>query len=557
MHEASPTIPSEPPDDSEQSAVRARARGARHKIAGGLDALVRATRSGASTGRLAESLRRAWLEHADVAFEVRPSGISIDGRLAVPADAQTARWALPAFMVGVRSIALAPPVEAPDLERFAEALARLEVEEESLRAFGDWLFEDGAEGLKVELHASFVEVLEHAEAAFDAERGVRAARGAAALPTGITEPIAAVELDRAALLPELGVDVARYADDARARRFELTGDDLRSLEEGVSDPATWSRAELRAVLEQPELRALADAHDVSRRLLAWLRERVEARALTLLTELLAAEDEAARRVSAALDAQAVAGAIVEGLRFERGADELGALLRVAPVPMAREILHGLFAEGATRSDARYFLTQLAYSFEPQRWLAVWAPERVDSAEAIALTRVLIGLGLDVLLADMLALLPPTSASAALEALDPERLPAHEQTIERLARQSVDGVSTLVGKMTHSTAPEVRSYLGDLLRRHDTLPWDPREFSRACRHLGGDEEGREVLVDLSRSTRLDPQLRLSALNALRGDTERLGRAAAWRLRELVEPPELRAALKRIRKTLSTPPRPEEA
>lgn len=75
MHEASPTIPSEPPDDSEQSAVRARARGARHKIAGGLDALVRATRSGASTGRLAESLRRAWLEHADVAFEVRPSGV--------------------------------------------------------------------------------------------------------------------------------------------------------------------------------------------------------------------------------------------------------------------------------------------------------------------------------------------------------------------------------------------------------------------------------------------------------------------------------------------------
>ncbi len=257
-------------------------------LASSIDALVRSARMQESSARLiADRTLAHWLTARDAVLELRATGLFIAGRLGLQVSQKAGRWVQPAFITGLRSIRLCDRVSADQLLRFAEELAFLTPSEGSIRRFQDWLWQDGAEGFAIDLHPSFVEVMESFGTDGDGIHAmVSAVRGEAALASGEeTVTIASSELDDAASREEFDVPLTLYTQQVDDRHLEMSGAEAKQLLASTDDGNAWGLAEIAIVLRCDEIAKAVPHGRFAQRLLARTRGDVDARTLGLLARL--------------------------------------------------------------------------------------------------------------------------------------------------------------------------------------------------------------------------------------------------------------------------------
>ena len=240
---------------------------------GALDALVRASRSsGGVASELAERFLGALREAAlDEPIVVEPLGLRL-GAQSIGGDEAALRWTLPVFLAGVRSLLPRPECTADDVVLLAERLGAATPTTESALSLQDWVFSDGATGIDVDVAPSFVEAFEAGESGSLASTSAILAIRAQAVADESGAVLTVAELDRAAPMATLAVEIDLYERQITDRDLEPSGRDMIAVARNADMPRGWLDTELRLACHEAEL---VRAHLPSRRLARLLRARLD------------------------------------------------------------------------------------------------------------------------------------------------------------------------------------------------------------------------------------------------------------------------------------------
>jgi hypothetical protein len=193
----------------------------------------------------------SWQAQPGVTFEVTPEGLWCNGAAALRTDKQRGRWLLPVFMAGIYEIGVTPEgsTSSAGLAAFAHEASRLKVDIDDLQRFSNWLWGEGAEGIRLGIGVGILEVASIREQTDKTSQSdqIRAVRMTAVLGEN-TSSVSAIDLDRAAVLEELQVPLNVYQQGAAASAFRMQSDERRSLARSVDEAARWMTIELGAVV---------------------------------------------------------------------------------------------------------------------------------------------------------------------------------------------------------------------------------------------------------------------------------------------------------------------
>ncbi|RMH18171.1 MAG: hypothetical protein D6696_13655 [Acidobacteria bacterium] len=525
-------------------------------LAGSLDALVRAVRAQSpGLSAIARRVASLWREHAGVEVTIEPAALLVGGRVALAANDQEGRWILPTFMSGLRALRAEPRINDDDVLRLADELGRLEPTVESLTAFQDWLWADGAEGFVVDLQPSFVEVME-AVTAMDqgpsSTTGILAVRGDGAYALdGEALAMPAADLDAAAARPELGLPLDFYARGVAERRFAIDDEECARLQAACDDAAAWIGAETLAVLRRPALAQGMPPARLARRIIALASEGVSPQLLSELSQVSQRDDPYATQLFTALEAQRLDEVLGHHLMLDNPETLIAArdfLTSTTPV-LARGVLPALIRKAQEQPAALAVLGEVLSVPQAEELL-----EEIGLAElgadahvtvARAMTRGGTGTGE---LSTMLTLIPPRSAAAILADM-PRTLLAHMRPIIDMLLASSDqtareSMATTLLELADRPAFEL---LGSKLLESRGAGWRRGLVRRILRRLVASGHGHLNLA-LARDPKAPAEVRIMALDSLSSHPALLPRAVRWRLAELVDPPEVRLRLRELRRRL---------
>jgi hypothetical protein len=513
-------------------------------VAGALDALVRATRAGqADLLRFAGRLLAAWREAGQLVLELHPDGITVDGASVWRAADSQHRWFLPAFMAGLRAIALEPEATEEALLDLGEQLAMASARTDTIERLRDWAWAGASDGLVLRLEASFVEVLETGESARAVSSGeLDILRGAIMIGAdGAQVAIERADLERAVRQPELDEPIAAFAEMAASHLLDLDGATFKALAAETKDPVAWALAEVRAIAELPVLRTGHALRRAARTIARLCEEGCSSeRVLPLVRDLLrSASDEAS------LGAELVRCGI--GPSLGRGLDPDAASVEVlieicAQAPDVRKpFALALLARAADIRVAR-LMTTLVLRLGVQGLLAP-AEVPAEAAGLNAWVRALVdahGVGaLDTWISEG----QPAISVAII-------LSAPEQQLERLlprvrsiALQAGGEVAAGVAAKVPLGGAEGRAVVLELLKASSG-------WSTAARYVAVQRllDGGYVsdVAGLVRDRRADLGARRAALAVLEAAPAAWRTVIAWRVAELLDTPEMVGPLREARK-----------
>lgn len=527
----------------------------RHSLTLGtaLDALVRSARAGEpSLGPVSSRVHELWTKVPKACLRLAPMELHFDGHVALTAGDEGGRWILPAFMSGLRSMRIRPGVSVDDVRDFGEELSSLEANVATITRFRDWLWSDGAQGFEVDLHACFVEAMDAVTPEAAAERAILEARMASAIAGwNDTLYLASRELDAAAVRDEFQVPLSLYLAEAAAGGSSLARADADRLRAGVEDAATWSNAEMDAVMAHPELRSSLPAQRLARRLVATIEaaESVDSRLLDFLTHLGGRQDAYCRAVASALENESVGAAIAAGTRLDpANLDALRSFTTTSPPAVGRGIVHGLLHRAASDAPALAAVLELARAIGVKDLLARIDPGTLGPDAAVALARTVTDSGEPpAVVRDLAMQMAPRTAVAVLAAL-PYLIPLMKERALALLSDAPDHSNVLLDAMIAAGRRDDLALLGQALGGGGGRRWTGKPLAAALGALVSAGLGDEVLVPIVRARNADLQIRLRALEALRADPASLAEAVRWRSSEILEPPVLRRRLQDERQRL---------
>ena len=525
-------------------------RSARRALGGALDGLVRAVRAdlGLANG-LASRAALLWREDglAPMLFEANLLRVGADEALS--ASSEQGRWILPAFMAGLREVRPHAGVVPDDLRRLAERFATLEPRAASLAEFQEWLWADGAEGFDVKLEPSFVEMLDARGHTSDSLRSGLAAVRAEALFSVDGVAVAVVDLDVAALRPEMQISLDAYAGAVMARELEVSGTTLRALGAACDDPSGWAVAEVAALLELPAVRAAVPPQRLAGRLGALVANRCDTRMLALIGMLSRADDPYVRAVLAALEAQSVGRDIARTAMLEdptTRAALVDALSRL-PSAIAGEIVAGLLERAAE--------TDLAVATLADFWREMGAVKFGDlttritsgagtSRAGAALSNVAIRAGAGsrdiVQIADRV---PESVALAFLLGVPTTMLSAATEVLDRVIISAADR-EAVVRLVAHAPSAARATATIARLRRDRGVAW-PISIIVDLLRTAIAHGAASAVVEITRDRRVLDAVRLASLDALDHDRELQLAAARWTPAMLLESMVVRHATAAVR------------
>lgn len=500
----------------------------------------------AAAQAIAERFLDLWSQSGSPTFTLSATALSVDGVTALEASGTENPWILPAFMAGLRSFLPRPDVRPAQLRTFAEELFSLRPQVAVITRFRDWLWGDGAEGIDLVVQSSFMEAAD-AAVIEDAASSLRArpperqtiesmAPGARAMSRR--------DLDVAARLEAMGAPVERLLELHDAPLPAARADALAAA---CDDGVAWAQAMVDAALANPELRVAIPAARLGRQAALLLAGHVDARALDVVARLGELSDGYGRAVAAALDDRHL-GRAVAG-RVEADAGTLAGLVRLAAV--APPLLFGGIAEGLVRRAVdpaeRPWVVDVARTMGPDRLTPAIHPGSLPPEDLTAYAQVLAQAGAGATaLGPVLASLPPPVA-AKLYATFPDDLALSllDVAVKLATGREPGEVAPLLERAAALTEGKAALVLGRYLQQSLAAPWPPRLLERVLTAVARRRELQsEVIVPLARDGTASTVVRLGALRALT-DPAAIAAATAWRLAELMDPPEVKARLKELR------------
>lgn len=506
---------------------------------GALDSLVKASRINAvAPTELAERFLAALRDAGvDEAIVVEPLGLRLGGHT-VGGDEAALRWTLPVFLAGVRSVSPRAECTVDDVLLLAERFGATLPTTESAQSLQDWVFSDGATGIDVDVAPSFVEAFEAGESGSLASTSAILAIRAQAAADESGAVLTVEELDRAAPMATLAVEVDLYERQIASRDLEPSGRDMLTVARGADLPKAWLDTELRLARHASEC---VRAHIAPRRLARLLRARLDMGADASFVD--------GWRAATAPASTGDAGARVDFLR-QRLHDRafftrLGEQLAGAPLPEALDYVASLGAEHASS----VVVAHLALETEPTEAVLRWLPTTPEIAGLVAsvadgraLTRIVSsfeGKELDAIGREIVATARP---GALLEAIETTRSPTWLALSNRLPSRLVgDDLARFVTLAAALGDPDA---LLVALSQPAAKSLSASALEAAMRALISAGKGAEV-VTLARRRGACEQVRIGALvaayrvRALRSD------ALRFRFAELLDPGELAFELRKLR------------
>ncbi len=524
-------------------------------VGAALDGLVRSARIGdPALPKVADHLLGLWRRTPEAMIRIAPTGLNVDDQVALTSSQEAGRWLLPAFMAGLRGLRLRPTTRAEELVHFGEELSALEANIGTITRFSDWLWSDGAQGFDVDLHASFVEVMDTVMPEAGREQNLLATRSANAVASwNETVWIASKELDAAAAREEFEVPLELLVDALKRfpETFAMAGADAERLRTEAENAASWSAAEVDAIMDHPELRASMPAQRLARRLAALVQtaDAIDGRLLEFVSLLVKREDPYSRAVVMALEKDAIGAVLGTKVRTDKATlENVRIFLTTAPPTMASGVVHALLKRAATETGAQDAIRALGSGAGLQKFMSHVDPANLAPAAATALARMLVErLPHPTVMRDLLDRLPPRAVCAILAAL-PDTIPIVRMRVTTLLTETPDEAREVVKAMLASRRPDDLRQLAEVLPACDGRGWPLRLLTEVLAMLVAVGLGEEVIPPLVRSRGAALEVRLAALDAATHKPALLAEAVKRRSAELLDPPELRARLQETRRRL---------
>lgn len=515
-------------DDSFQEMTREKTL--HREFLGTFDALVRGLRTGTSgTTQIAHRLRGMWEHQSSWTLMLHADALELEGERLRSDDKQGA-WILPTFMAGVRSIKLLGGASTDDVVRLAFELAMLELDEDALSGFRDWLWSDGAEGWKVETHMSFMEMMEVASSLDGMENRFGAMRASVMLSMD-QEPaeISSRELDAAALLPEFGLSIEVFTQGHHLCAFDTHPAELQVLRTSVEDLSRWAWAELDMVLECASMHGAVPAERIASRLLSALAHDPDAPLLRRVRELFDDPQGYLLAVIASLLAEGLTRTLATKT-FEDDAFEESWLLYQALDADARASWWTHMLRHNNQDGLRRFVAR-----QPRVWEAL-SLESLTEAEAHTLYEAFEQAGSpDATRQEYVRHCPPPIQASLLAMRLTDALHVHRSLLEELMVHDSDIVARRLVPALLRHDPRLAIAWGHIASGRKRA-W-PRDVMRSLfEALLLSEEGAALMSSFVGKRRWDVGVRDLALTLLieRGDVRHLKEATRWRFFELFEP-----------------------
>ena len=527
------------------------ARRTRARIcAGALDALVRALR--AQQPGMEPLIERTWeILHQEptAKLELGATACMIDGELALEADAERGRWLLPAFMAGLRSLAVEPDSQPPDVVALAQALSTLRLVPSLLGQFADWIWSDGLEGVQSELHTSFAEILEVPEDPARHIAEIHAVRAEMADALASALRVTTRDLDAAAVLAEFQAPLDTFAQQAHAGNLALQPAEADALRARAEETAFWVRQEITLALAHPELRPAMSPRSLARQLVRVAAESFE-QFLTLCSALAGHPDPYAQAVVRALEDEPVGQTIAARAPLDRGgAIQMAQILRGQSHKLAAGVVQGLIERASQEgADAEQFAGRMAAVVGEAVWCGHLDPAAVSVLARPTMARIAAAARFSApQLAKILSILPASEAIAVIAHVPADLRAELDDTLLGLLREASQRErSALVTYLLENKRPATMARLVAALGENKGEGWDLRTLRLVAQAAIPAGQG-DALLHLQRSGVMSVTMRLGLLEALARSSETAEAALRWRATEFLDAPEIRERLAELRKT----------
>ncbi len=515
------------------------------KVLALLDALVRNTRGESSPPELLERLCDAWREQPELMVGFGPTHLDVDGNAAARHQAEGS-WTYGAFMAGLRRVGLTEETGAADLQRLAHRVASLRLDAEQARRFRDWAWEEDGEGLRLVVTQTFSEVFDRASKSFGSDStSLRALRVQGALPLGVQVLVDPADVDRAAVRPEYEVPLQGYRRAAQHRGLEVDGTELRTLTAQVGDGGRWAAEELETVLEFENLRRGLPPLRASHRLLALWQGKGPQQAVRIAARVEQVDPEYGQRIRKGLSARRLAQAISDNpaaASQEFGEAFAGWLEQSES--FAVEVLRQLAQGTAEPGPQRPLFEQLLTGPKVASIVHALAHPGLDAHAAAWLASRTPEAALD----GFIEGLPLVARAHALGQIPVQTLLEHRHWLEPVFADAA-AREPVFERLLETSEAVAAALLPDAVWAGRKLPWSSARLATlVCHRVHGLLDGRALLGRLARSRRVDPGVRVAALQALYPSPDSLRRACRWSIVELLDPQPVRDAFKRARQRL---------
>jgi len=523
-------------------------------IPAAFDGLVRSStvRSNALPA-IARRIIDLWSEHPNAALRIDATALGLDDQEGLTANETEGRWLLPAFMAGLRVLRLREEAGVWDVMRLGEELCQVEPFPDTLAAFRDWLWSDGAEGFDVELQVSFMEVLESSgtQASWEdwSAQAVRSLTGMM-LSRNMMQ-ISARDVDAAALRQPFQMSLLAFQRETASGARTLTADQETYLRLGCDQGASWADVEMDAVLQHPELRAMIAPDRLARRIVSLMSAHCDIRLLQFLTSLSATDDAYSKAVLANLEREPLGEILARHIVLDGpGTAALGHCLARSPRHLSSGLMHGLLERCSADPLLMEALSRVAAQGGAERMLSVLDPNRLNLPQALALSRMMgqiVRGGCEMVL-KLGEVCPAGVRCALLAGLPPRALSGSEPKILKLLGEAnPEEAGPLLGALAQARDPKLLGVLGQAILSSHGKGWSLRILKSSCEALLSTPSGCESLVRLARSSSAGADVRVVALRALERRPEILSRISRWSIREaLLDPPEVRERLREVRR-----------
>ena len=517
--------------------------------AGALDALVRAIRT--QQPGMEPLIERSWeILHQDPIpkLELGATACTLDGELALEADAERGRWLLPAFMAGLRSVAVEPDSRSADVVALGQALASLRCTPAMLGQFADWIWSDGLEGVRAELHTSFAEILEVPDDPARHIAEIRAVRSDMADALASALRVTTNDLDAAAVLAEFQAPLDTFAQHSQAGNLALQPAEADALRVRSEESAFWVRQEIMLALAHPELRKSMSAKSLARQLVRVAGESFD-QFLALCSALASHPDPYAKSVITALEDEPVGEEIASRVALDRqGAIQLSQVIRGQSHKLAAGVVHGLI-ERAHREGpvAEQFVVRMAGVVGEQVWCGHLEPTLVSVGARSTMARIAAQAHTSAAqMAKILAVLQPGEAIALLPHLSADLVSALEETfLQFVPTASVRDRAVLVTHLLARNHVTTTRRLVAAVLDAKGEGWDLRTV-RLVAQAGISAGLGDQVIQLQRNSAVPLGIRLALLEALVATQATAENALKWRASELLDAPEIRERLAELRR-----------
>ncbi len=518
------------------------------------DKLVRTIRSGGDRSEaIASKVTTNWRACGErFSFRFVASGLQVGDQEVLAAAEQSGFWIQPAYLAGLREFGLESDGSAEDVLNLATRLSGLSLETESIQAFRQWLWLDGAEGFRTALGCAPCDGLSDSLlAADDWRRQISAERAEASLRVSISvgSGEACVEFVGAEL--EFQELLDRYSSAVQGGKLRATPEDRERSRAEWEDPVMWLEAQMLLAMERPELKCSKSVDVLARRTVRLFREAEVGRAVAFWNDLCGQSDPVFRSLRDELEAGGLGRVLAERLvACSASPGLLASLLTDQPTRLARDLSAQLLEMALGDTAALRQFGAIVRGVGPEK-LVDWVELGTLSPPAVVILCKVVTTAGEPRRAmhDILSRVSPAGALRFFMAAETEARRRYSNHVERvLCEANPREAAGLVELLFDDGQFDWASTLGPLL----ALPEEralPVPVGRAlAARIGMAPNGPDILVPLLRAVGISSEVRSAAGRALLGHPELLQGELRRRLTDVLLPSETREILEELRTAL---------